>query len=345
MMHLKSLLKEKSSLMKMLFSKSLVLIIVFFLPQNGTAQQVYKEHFAHTFSIVARDKVTGEMAVGVQSHWFSVGTLVSWGQSGVGVVATQSFVNPALGPNGLKLMSDGKSAEEALDLLIEKDKGKAFRQVAFLDVNGGVSAFTGEKCISSAHHIIGDNYSVQANMMLNDNVVPVMAKTFEENSTLPLAERVLKVLQSAQEAGGDIRGKQSAALIVVNAERVESVWLDKRINLRIDDHENPLIELQRLLLVHQAYEHMNQGDLAVELGDMGTALKEYEAAEILFPDNLEMKYWKAVAMANNDQIQEALIIFKEIFTIDENWRELTRRLPKSGLLNLSELDFNKIIGL
>ena len=332
-------------MMKLFMSKSLVLLTILCLNNNAYGQQVYKDHFAHTFSIVARDKVTGEMAVGVQSHWFSVGTLVSWGQSGVGIVATQSFVNPALGPNGLKFMSEGKSAKEALDLLIEEDEGKAFRQVAFLDVNGGVAVFTGEKCISSAHHIVGDNYSVQANMMLNDKVVPAMAKTFEENSTLPLAERVLKVLQAAQAAGGDIRGKQSAALIVVNDKRVESAWLDKKINLRVDDHENPLTELHRLLLVHKAYEHMNRGDLAVELGDMTTALNEYGAAENLFPENLEMKYWKAVAMANNNQLQESLLIFKEIFSADENWRELTRRLPKSGLLNLSDIDFHKIIGL
>lgn len=326
-------------------SKSLVLLTILYINNNVYGQQVYKDHFAHTFSIVARDKATGEMSVGVQSHWFSVGTLVSWGQSGVGVVATQSFVNPALGPNGLELMSEGKSAKEALKLLLEEDEGKDFRQVAFLDVNGGVSAFTGEKCIVSAYHIVGDNYSVQANMMLNDKVVPAMAKTFEENSTLPLAERVLKVLLAAQEAGGDIRGKQSAALIVVGDKRVESAWLDKKINLRVDDHDNPLTELHRLLLVHKAYEHMNRGDLAVELGDMANALKEYGAAENLFPKNLEMKYWKAVAMANNNQLKESLLIFKEIFSADENWRELTRRLPKSGLLNLSELDFHKIIGL
>ena len=325
--------------------KTLILLITLLPAHNGDAQEVYKETFAHTFSIVARDKVTGEMAVGVQSHWFSVGTVVSWGKSGVGVVATQSFVNPAFGPNGLQLMEEGKNAADALELLIAGDDGKDFRQVALLDANGKVSAFTGEKCIASAHHMVGDNYSVQANMMLNDQVVPAMARTFEENSNLPLAERVLKVLQAAQEAGGDIRGRQSAALIVVNAEPVESPWLDKKIDLRVDDHEDPLIELQRLLLVHQAYEHMNRGDLAVEHDDMETALKEYGAAEQLFPENLEMKYWKAVAMANNGRLQESLTLFKEVFSADENWRELTRRLPKSGLLNLSEVDFNKIIGL
>ncbi|MDY8138207.1 DUF1028 domain-containing protein [Aquimarina sp. 2201CG5-10] len=328
-----------------LFSLKILITYFMFSSFAVQAQQVYKEKFAHTFSIVARDKNTGEMAVGVQSHWFSVGSIVSWGQSGVGVVATQSFVNPAYGPDGLKLMSEGINAKEALDQLVGKDEGKDFRQVAFLDSQGNVAAFTGKKCIVSAHHIIGDNFSVQANMMLNDKVVPAMAKAFEEHNNLPLAERIVKVLLAAQDAGGDIRGKQSAALVVVGPEPVKNSWEDKKVNLRVDDHKNPLEELQRLLQVHKAYEHMNQGDLAVEVGDMTKALKEYGAAEQLFPDNLEMKYWKAVALTNNKRLEEALPIFKQIFDKDKNWKELTKRLPKSGLLNVSESDLNKIIGL
>jgi uncharacterized Ntn-hydrolase superfamily protein len=329
--------------MKRLYFVFIALSVLGF--QNSAAQQISRGNFAHTFSIVARDKVTGEMAVGVQSHWFSVGTIVSWGQSGVGVVATQSFVNPAYGPNGLKLMSEGKSADAALAELVSADEGRDFRQVAFLDTKGTVSAFTGNKCLESAHHIVGDNYSVQANMMLNDDVVPAMAKTFEENSNLPLADRVMLVLQAAQKAGGDIRGKQSAVLIVVNGEKVDSPWLDKKVNLRVDDHADPLTELQRLLEVHKAYEHMNRGDLAIEQDDMKTAMKEYEAAEKMFPDNLEMKYWKAVAMSNNGQVKEALPIFRTVFTANDNWRELTRRLPKSGLLTVSSGDLKKILDL
>jgi len=330
----------------MKFSTLVKIALLTFLVSNQiTAQQVYKEKFAHTFSIVARDKVTGEMAVAVQSHWFSVGSIVSWGQSGVGVVATQSFVNPAYGPDGLKLISEGKTAKEALEQLVAQDEGKDFRQVAFLDTQGNVSAFTGEKCVASAHHIIGDNYSVQANMMLNDNVVPAMAKAFENYKNLPLADRVVKVLLAAQEAGGDIRGKQSAALVVVGAKPVKNSWEDKKINLRVDDHATPLVELQRLLEVHKAYEFMNKGDLAVEVGDMKNALKEYGAAEKLFPDNLEMKYWKAIALANNKKLDEALPIFKFIFEKDSNWKELTKRLPKSGLLSISKEELEKVIKL
>lgn len=320
-----------------------VFVLAVVLLQNSVAQEISRGNLAYTFSIVARDKVTGEMAVGVQSHWFSVGTIVSWGQSGVGVVATQSFVNPAYGPDGLKLMSEGKGADAALGELVAADKGRDFRQVAFLDAKGTVSAFTGDKCLESAQHIVGDNYSVQANMMLNDDVVPAMAKTFEENSNLPLADRVMLVLHAAQKAGGDIRGKQSAVLIVVNGEKVDSPWLDKKVNLRVDDHAEPLEELQRLLNVHKAYEHMNRGDLAIELNDMKTAMMEYDAAAAMFPDNLEMKYWKAVAMANNGQVKEALPLFKEIFSADPNWKELTRRLPKSGLLTVSQADLKTIL--
>lgn len=321
------------------------IFFIYFAVSNLCNAQVYKEQFAHTFSIVARDTVSGEMAVGVQSHWFSVGSLVSWGKSGVGVVATQSFVNPAYGPYGIQLMEEGKNAEDALHILVSKDDGKDVRQVAMLDINGKVAAFTGKKCIREAGHYIGDNFSVQANMMLNDKVVPAMRKAFEENKNLPLAERVVKVLQAAQKAGGDIRGKQSAALLVVGAEKVEEPWLEKLVDLRVDDHLDPLAELERLLSVHNAYQHMNKGDLAVEHGDMKVALEEYGAAEKLFPENLEMKYWTAVAMASNGQLDASLPIFKEIFSKDANWRELTKRLPESDLLDLPEKDLQKILKL
>lgn len=330
--------------MKTMIIKLGFIIASFFLVFN-TYAQVYNndEPFAHTFSIVAKDSLTGDMAVAVQSHWFSVGSIVSWAKSGVGVIATQSFVNPAFGPEGLKLMADGKTAEEALKILIEADQGRDFRQLAILDAKGNASTYTGNKCVASANHIIGKNYSVQANMMLNDDVVPAMAKAFEENSSLPIAERVVKVLQAAQQAGGDIRGKQSAVLLVVNGSPVEQEWMDKKIDLRVDDNTDPLSELERLLNVHRAYEHMNNGDLAIEHDNMDLALKEYGMAEEMFPENLEMKYWKAIALANNGLLKDALPIFKYVFNIDKNWIELTKRLPKSGLLNVSDEDLNKIL--
>lgn len=331
--------------MKLTFLRFFIAFLMIGFISEMRGQSVYKDQFAHTFSIVARDARTGDMAVGVQSHWFSVGTIVSWGKSGVGVVATQSFVNPAYGPEGIAMMENGKNAAEALDFLVAQDEGRDVRQVAMLDVNGSVSAHTGKKCIVSAGQIIGDNYSVQANMMLNDQVVPAMARAFEEHVDLPLADRVLAVLMAAQEAGGDIRGQQSAAIIVVHGDKVDQPWLDKKVDLRVDDHREPLMEIKRLLKVHKAYNHLNKGDVAMEKADMALALKEYAAAEAMFPDNLEMKYWKAVTLANNGKLEEAWPIFKEVFEKDENWRTLTKRLPNSGLLTISEEEIQKILNL
>ena len=310
-------------------------ILFLFLPLFVFSQVKTKKQLVHTYSIVAMDKKTGEMAVGVQSHWFSVGTIVSWGKSGVGVVATQSFVNPAYGPEGIKLMESGVSAEDALTKLVSEDESRDYRQAAMLDINGSVKAFTGEKCIVDAGQYIGNNFSVQANMMLNDKVVPAMKKAFEENSDLSLAERIIKVFEAAEEAGGDIRGKQSAALLVVGPKKTDNEWQDKKIDLRVDDSENPVKEIKRLLKVHRAYEHMNKGDLAIEFGDMEQALVEYGSAEALFPDNLEMKFWKAVALLNNSRINEAKEIFKYVIERNENWEKLLLRLPGSNLISLS----------
>lgn len=319
------------------------LLGLFLMPVMAQNSTKPTDDFAHTFSIVARDTTTGEMAVGVQSHWFSVGSIVSWGKSGVGVVATQSFVNPSYGTKGLQLMEKGETADSALKQLVEQDKGRNYRQVAFLDATGTAAAFTGEKCVEVAMHHIGDNFSVQANMMLNENIVPAMVETYQTNHQLPLAERVVEVLKAAQNAGGDIRGKQSAALITVGAEKVENPWEDKKIDLRVDDHQEPLLELERLLKVARAYEFMNRGDLAMEQDDVDKALEEYGKAEEMFPDNLEMKFWKAVALSNSGRLNDALPVFKSIFEADENWRLMIQRLPPAGLLDLSESDIERIV--
>lgn len=315
----------------------LITALIFISALSSTAQtsNISGDAFAHTYSIVARDAKTGEMAVGVQSHWFSVGPLVAWGKSGVGVVATQSFVNPAFGPEGLKLLDQGYTSEEAVESLISNDEARDFRQLAILGKSGDNAAYTGEKCVAEAEHINGDNFSVQANMMLNTDVVPAMAAAFDENINLPLAERVLAVLKAAQDAGGDIRGKQSAALIVVGPDKVEESWKDKKIDLRVDDHENPIEELDRLLKTARAYEFMNRGDLAMEEGNVEKALEQYGTAESMFPDNLEMRFWKAVALANSDRLDEAKEIFERIFDEDDNWKTMLMRLPKAGLIDMT----------
>lgn len=300
---------------------------------------------AHTYSIVARDSKTGEMGVGVQSHYFSVGSIVSWGKSGVGVVATQSLVNVSFGLRGLELLKEGKSPKEALDFLISEDEGRDVRQVAILDAQGRTATHTGSKCIIHAGHIAGDNFSVQANMMLTDEVWLAMARSFESNINLPLAERILKTMEAAETVGGDIRGKQSAAILIVGGKEAKNKWEDKIIDLRVEDSEEPVKELERLLKLYRAYKHMDKGDLAMEHDDMKSALNEYDSALNMFPNNLEMKFWTAVTLANNQKIKEASKIFKEIFTKDNNWRLLAERLPESDLLTVSKDDLKKILSL
>ena len=312
------------------------------IPQN---YQSNNEIFAHTYSIVARDPKTGEMGVGVQSHWFSVGSVVSWGEAGVGVVATQAIVNKSFGLRGLDLLKQGKAPKEAIEILLSDDEGRTVRQVAILDTQGRVATHTGLKCIKQAGHTIGDNFSVQANMMLSDNVWPAMAEAFEKFNDLSLPERIIKSLEAAESVGGDIRGKQSAALLVVAGESTENKWEDPIIDLRVEDHIEPLKELNRLLKIFRAYEHMNNGDLAIEKGDIGKALEEYNAAMEKIPDNLEMKYWTAVSLANNKKIDEALVLFKKIFKKEKNWRLLTERLPEVELLNVKEDDLKRILSL
>jgi uncharacterized Ntn-hydrolase superfamily protein len=285
----------------------------------------------HTFSIVSRDPATGELGVAVQSHWFSVGSIVPWAEAGVGAVATQSFVDPSYGKNGLDLMRGGKSAPDTLKELLEKDQGREVRQVAMIDAQGRVDAWTGKDDIQAAGHIVGKDFSVQANLMLNDKIWPAMAHAFE-NTKGDLAERMLAALDAAQAAGGDIRGRQSAAIIVVTGKPTGMAWKDRIFDLRVDDSPQPLVELRRLLKLQRAYNHMNAGDLAVEKKDNEGALREYGAAEKLVPDSAEMIYWHAVALVNMGRVEESLPLFRRVFAMDRNWITLTPRLSKSGLL-------------
>jgi uncharacterized Ntn-hydrolase superfamily protein len=290
-----------------------------------------------TYSVVARDPDTGQLGVAVQSHWFSVGSLVTWARAGVGAIATQSFVLVDYGPNGLALMEQGKDAPEALAQLVAADEGRDVRQVAMIDAAGKVAAHTGERCIRAAGQYVGDNFSVQANLMLSEDVWPRMKAAFE-NATGDLADRMLAALEAAEGVGGDIRGRQSAAILIVSGEKKDQPWQGIIMELRVEDHPEPLVELRRLIKVHRAYEHMNAGDLAVEHGDDEMALKEYGAAEEMFPDNLEMKYWHAVALANMGRLKESYPLFKTIFREDENWRTLLPRLVDSGLIEQEDVD-------
>jgi uncharacterized Ntn-hydrolase superfamily protein len=314
------------------------LLFVVLISSNFLAQQVESQRQrvmplrpVHTFSIVARDPATGELGVAVQSHWFSVGAIVPWAEAGVGAVATQSFVDPSYGKLGLELMRTGRSAPEALRALLAGDDGRDVRQVAMIDAQGRVDAWTGKNDIIAAGHIVGTNFSAQANLMANDKVWPAMAHAFETTKG-DLADRMLAALDAAQAAGGDIRGRQSAAIIVVTGKPTGQAWKDRIFDLRVDDSEQPLSELRRLVTLQRAYNHMNAGDLAVEKKDNEGALREYGAAEQLVPGNAEMIYWHAVALVNMGRVDESLPLFRKTFALDKNWATLTPRLPRSGLL-------------
>jgi uncharacterized Ntn-hydrolase superfamily protein len=296
----------------------------------------------HTYSIVARDPETGEMGVAVQSHWFSVGSLVTWGEAGVGVVATQSLIDVSYGPLGLALMKAGRSAPQALAALKVADPHPEIRQVAMIDASGNVAAHTGEKCIPDAGHIAGENFSVQANLMLNRKVWPAMAEAYR-NTRGDLADRMLAALEAAQSVGGDIRGQQSAAILIVKGESTGQPWADTVMELRIEDHPAPVQELKRLVRVHRAYQHMNRGDLAIEQGDVEAALREYSAAEALFPGNVEMKFSHAVSLVNAGRVEDSLPLFREIFAADRNWAILLPRLPKVDLLDADAETLEQIL--
>jgi uncharacterized Ntn-hydrolase superfamily protein len=283
----------------------------------------------HTFSIVARDAKTGMLGVAVQSHWFSVGADVGWAEAGVGVVATQSFAEPAYGPKGLELMRQGKSACEALRELVTADPGEAIRQVAMVDADGRVAVHTGKRCVEYAGQKTGDGYSVQANLMLNDTVPGAMAKAYEK-ARGNLADRLMVALEAAQAVGGDIRGKQSASMLVVKALGSGKPWADRAVDLRVDDSPDPLKELRRLLGVARSYEHANAGDAAMEKNDFETAKKEYRIAMKLAGDNVEIAFWGALSLASKGKVDEALPIFRKVFSANRNWVEVLKRLPKAG---------------
>ncbi len=323
--------------------KNILIIIAIIIP-NVIQAQAYKksEPLTHTYSIVARDSVTGDMGVAVQSHWFSVGSVVSYGKAGVGVVATQSLVNPSYGPKGLALMEQGLSPQQSLEALLANDKGEMYRQVAFLDVNGKVATHTGKLCIDEAGHKQGKNFSVQANMMLNKTVWDAMAKAFE-NTKGTLSERILATLKAAEGKKGDIRGKQSASILIVKGQATGNNWEDTVMDLRVEDHENPLEELDRLMQIHKAYDFMNKGDLAMEEGNSKEAEHLYLEAQKLFPENLEMQYWYAINLLNNKQFDKAKPILRSIFEEDSNWITLTSRLVKSKLLVISEKDLANVM--
>ncbi len=327
---------------------ALLLLVAFVSPatraQAGPARAPEVVRPMHTFSIVARDSVTGELGVAVQSHWFSVGTVVSWAEAGVGAVATQSFAEPSYGPLGLDLMRAGKTAPQALAALLAADPQREVRQVAMVDAEGNVAVHSGSKCIAEFGHHRGAQYSTQANLMEKNTVWDAMARAYETTKG-DLAERLLAALDAAQKEGGDIRGRQSAAILIVPAQSTGRPWADKVMDLRVEDSDEPIVEIRRLVNVHRAYDLMNEGDGHLADNDVDGAMKSYGAAVKLLPDNAEVKYWAAITMVTAGHEKEGLAYLQDVFKAAPNWIEVTRRLPAAGLLPDDPDLMKKILGV
>jgi uncharacterized Ntn-hydrolase superfamily protein len=296
-----------------------------------------------TYSIVALDRKAGEMGVAVQSHWFSVGSVVTWAEAGVGVVATQAFVEVSYGPLGLALIKERKSPEQALKTLLTIDPRPEVRQVAMLDASGRVVAHTGRSCLPEAGHITGAGFSAQGNIMRNRKVWKAMASSFRRAKGT-LAERLLVALESAEAAGGDLRGRQSAALLVVKTTGNGKPWEGKVVDLRVDDNPQPLTELRRLLRIHDAFVHANNGDMMLEKGDTKRALEEYRKSTTAYPENPELRFWQAVTLLNLGKIKEGRAILDSVFRENGDLKTLLRNLPAVGLLKVDEDTMRSLLG-
>lgn len=318
---------------------TLIFVIYTTLPVNLQAEKPLRP--VHTYSIVCYDPATGQYGAAVQSHYFKVADVI-WAEPNVGAVATQSFVEFSYGPLGLSMMKYGKTAEQAITGLMASDPSQDVRQVAMIDKNGNAFAHTGENCIFAAGHRVGENYSVQANLMENETVWDAMAEAYE-NTAGDLAEKMMAALDAAEAEGGDIRGRQSAAMLVVTGDPTGQPWHDNLIDLRVDDSPEPLLELRRLINIQRAYDHMDNGDEYITAGKLDLAKSEYEKAAQLAPGNAEILYWYAVTLVSIGEVDKSLSIFAETFKADERWRTLIPRLVKAKLLPDDDTIISKIM--
>ena len=277
-----------------------------------------------TYSIVARDPETGELGGAVQSHWFSVGSLCVWARPGIGAVATQSVVEPAYGPNALDRLADGIGAAQALGELLAADPLAAVRQVAAIDAHGGLSTHTGADCILHAGHVTGDNHSAQANMMARETVPQAMSDAFT-SAAGPLSERLFAALEAAEGEGGDVRGRQSAALVVVPAEG--EPWR-RTVDLRVEDHAEPLRELGRLLTLQRAYDRAGAADELLAAGRVAEAGERYREASLIAPESDELLFWAGLALAQAGDLDAGVEAVRQAAERQPNWLVLLDRLSE-----------------
>jgi uncharacterized Ntn-hydrolase superfamily protein len=277
-----------------------------------------------TYSMVARDPQTGELGIAVQSRFFAVGRFVPAIEAGVGVIASQSFVNPAYGSEGLRLLRAGLAPQAALDTLISQDPGATLRQVAILDTHGCVAVHTGRSCVAAAGHATGVQCSAQANMMAHETVWPAMIEAFERASG-DLAERLLGAMQAAERAGGDLRGRQAAALIVVSGQPAAESTAEWRVDLRIDDHPDPVGEIGRLLSYARSHERANQAVEKARAGDFRGALVDLDACCAAYPDEPEFLTRRALLLLAVGRFDEARRMVEQAEAIHHGWAEYLLR--------------------
>ena len=275
-----------------------------------------------TYSIVALDPETREVGVAVQSHWFSVGPLCAWARAGVGAVATQSVVEPAYGPNALDRLAEGIGAQQALGELLAADPLAAVRQVAVIDVRGQIGVHTGKDCIEHASHVGGEHHSCQANMMARDTVPAAMSDAFTATQGA-LPQRLLAALDAAEGEGGDVRGRQSAAMVVVPEEG--EPWR-RTVDLRVEDHDVPLYELRRLLTLQSAYDLAGAADELLAAGRTDEAGALYRRAAELAPDSDELLFWSGLARAQTGDLEGGVAAVRRAVEENPNWLVLLDRL-------------------
>ncbi|MCS7124717.1 MAG: DUF1028 domain-containing protein [Candidatus Bathyarchaeota archaeon] len=295
-----------------------------------------------TYSIVAYDFETGELGVAVQSRYFSVGSVVPWAEAGVGAIATQSFVNLSYGPKGLELLKKGLTAKEVVEKLVGEDGGRDYRQLGIVDASGNAASYTGSKCLEWAGGKTGRGYAVQGNILVGENVTKAMAEAYE-SARGSLAERLMVALDAGENAGGDARGRQSAALLVVKKNAGRGGYGDRFIDLRVEDHHDPVNELKRLLRLHRVYYLIDEAEAKFTRGALEEAIIDVNEALKLKPDCDDAYLDLGLIYLRAQKFEEALRAFKKAVEINQKIASVIRQIPKLGIVEVPKGFFDALL--
>jgi uncharacterized Ntn-hydrolase superfamily protein len=281
-----------------------------------------------TYSIVARDPKTGRFGVAVQSHYLGVGPVVPWLEAGVGAIATQASVNLSFGPIGLELLRAGRSAEEVVAALVASDPGAQQRQLGVVDAQGRAAAFTGSETIPAAGHLVRDGFTVQGNLLEREACWPAMASAYEAAPDAPFSERLILALEAAEREGGDVRGRQSGAIMIVDGSLQAAAWQGRLMDLRIEDHPDPVPELRRLVTLQEAYNLLDDEGDAARAGQSED--ERYASARRTAPDALELVFWMGLEFAKRGDLDAARRELAIAFAADGRWRTTLEHLAAAG---------------